>query len=102
MIHGRLIGMYARVDDIYIGPHWVPLGNDTCWKCGQPTPDLAHMIHEYVAAVLGAELERRIWAEARAHEQQHGCGRQGWWPNCPDVRYLWALLPDWMQPVAYA
>lgn len=76
-------------------PYWQPLG-DHCWKCYTPKPGVAHMIFEYVAAILGAELWARVHEAEVAHTAAHGCV---WW-QCPEVAALMDLLPVRLQPVA--
>jgi hypothetical protein len=93
-------GLYATFETKF-GAHVEPVGVD-CWKCLLPHPDLAHTVFEYVAAVLGAELERRIWVAVGDHEAAHGCGRPGWWPSCAVSAEFLALLPEGMQPIAVA
>lgn len=74
-------------------PYYQPLG-DRCWKCDNPKPDIAHMIFEYVAAILGAELSARVYEAEVAHVAAHGCA----W-GCPEVIALIDLLPVRLQPI---
>lgn len=98
-----IVGLYVRTYDWMTDSEYrYPITSEQCWKCGRPNPDLAHAVHEYVAAVLGAELERRVLAAIAEHEAAHGCARPGWASSCPDVFALWDLLPEAMQPVAIA
>lgn len=92
------IGLYTRHRDWMTGGEYrEPVTSERCWKCGTERPDLAHAVYEYVAAVLGEELYRRVMAAEQEHVATYGCG----W-SCPDVQELWDLLPDYMRPVAIA
>lgn len=95
-----IIGLYARYWDPFTGETREPITGERCWKCGRPKPDLAHAVFEYIAAVLGAELQRRIDAAIAEHVTAHGCSGPGRWNDCPHTQALWDLLPDGMRPVA--
>lgn len=96
-----IIGLYVRRWHPFTGETREPISGEQCWKCDRPRPDLAHAVFEYVAAVLGAELERRVAAAVTEHQAVHGCGEVWYWSHgCEVAADLTDLLPDGMRPVA--
>jgi len=95
-------GIYVRRWHPWDGVTREPITSERCWKCDRPKPDLAHAVMEYVAAVLAAELERRVVAAVEAHIAEHGCADLPWFAAgaCGEAYEIIALLPDAMLPVA--
>lgn len=91
---------FIAVHESKFGRRTQPLDPAECWKCSTATPDLAHVVHEYVAAVLGAELERRV--RAAINEHQDGADCPGLLGRCAVLNELWDLLPEQMRPIALA
>jgi hypothetical protein len=95
------VGLYVRRRDWMTGREYRdPITSDACWKCGAVRPDLAHAVHEYVAAILGAELGRRVDQAVAEHRAAHGCPPP--LMGCREVEALYDLLPDYMRPVPIA
>jgi len=101
MSHGWPQGIYAKQWDPYGWPSmsFDPVSDVECWKCGQPNPDLSHAINEYVAAIIGHELLRRVEAEMVRHAAEHGCDA-GFWRPRECIWPLFDLIPDGLRPIA--